>query len=84
MQIACAYERASDAVGTHRRREAIAMDLFRTMLIFTRVVEACSFSTAAKALVLSPSSVTTAIQNLEETPASRTRSDRRTLDAHVG
>lgn len=42
------------------------MDRFRAMQIFTRVVEARSFSKAAKALTLSPASVTSAIQSLEK------------------
>jgi LysR family transcriptional regulator for bpeEF and oprC len=42
------------------------MDRFRAMRIFTRVVEARSFSKAAQALTLSPASVTTAIQSLEK------------------
>jgi LysR family transcriptional regulator for bpeEF and oprC len=42
------------------------MDRFRAMQIFTRVVEVRSFSKAAKALTLSPASVTTAIQSLEK------------------
>jgi LysR family transcriptional regulator for bpeEF and oprC len=42
------------------------MDRFQAMQVFTRVVEANSFSKAAQAMRLSPSSVTSVIQNLEE------------------
>lgn len=41
------------------------MDRFQAMQVFTRIVETNSFSKAAQAVLLSPSSVTTIIRNLE-------------------
>lgn len=62
------------------------MDRFRAMQIFTRVVEARSFSKAAKALTLSPASVTTTIQSLEKRFGVRLllRTTRRLMLTHAG
>jgi len=54
------------AVGYHAFFPGNAMDRFQAMQVFTRVVEANSFTRAADALSLPRTTVTTIIQNLEK------------------